>query len=129
MPFVSPFSSVLQTNFEPSPIEIDGIKQTLEGHISELSTLDEEIKYLQKELDSTTEELDGLLVTIDEHRKLLTPFRALPDDVIGEIFIWCLPTSHEAIASRNEPPLVLGYVCKRWRTIAYRMPRLWATLH
>lgn len=72
----------------------------------------------------------GLLKTsIDQHYNLLSPFRCLPDDILHEIFLWCLPTAHESLLDVSEPPLLLGYVCKRWRTIAYQTPTLWASLH
>lgn len=31
--------------------------------------------------------------------------------------------------SASEPPLLLGRVCSRWRSLAYHTPRLWSTLH
>ncbi|KAF9477125.1 hypothetical protein BDN70DRAFT_922821 [Pholiota conissans] len=129
MPFISPFTDVLRSNFFPSPLEIGAINQELADKSFQLDALSDELKHLQEQLDAKMAALDVLTSSIDDHLRLLTPFRGLPDDILGEIFACCLPTRHGAIMHRNEPPLVLGYVCKRWRSVAYNMPRLWKTLH
>lgn len=74
-------------------------------------------------------ERDCLKKEIEEHNRLLTPFRRLPDDMLREIFLACLPDAHNATMSRREAPILLGRVCSRWRTVVYATPRLWATLH
>ncbi|KAF8170152.1 hypothetical protein BJ912DRAFT_997772 [Pholiota molesta] len=129
MSFTSQFANVLRTNYVPTPTEIDAIEQTLQDPTAELRTLEDQLLQLQKQLETKTAKRDDWSRNIAEHERLLTPFRCLPDDILIEVFMACLPTTHEAIMDCNEPPLILGYVCRRWRSIAYHTPRLWATLH
>jgi hypothetical protein len=72
---------------------------------------------------------DGLNTIVTEHRRLLTPFRRVSDNILKAIFIGCLPTDHNANMVLSEAPLLLGRVCRRWRDVAYDTPHLWATLH
>ncbi|KAJ7047224.1 hypothetical protein C8F04DRAFT_1063071 [Mycena alexandri] len=62
---------------------------------------------------------------------------ALPPEILGEIFLCCLPESDfTAIHLRelpitprpNQPPLVFCAVCRQWRDIALATPRLWGSL-
>lgn len=66
---------------------------------------------------------------IAEHRRLLSPFRRIPDNILKAVFINCLPTKGNALMTIYAAPLLLGYVCRRWRAVAYDTPYLWATLH
>ncbi|KDR70032.1 hypothetical protein GALMADRAFT_128196 [Galerina marginata CBS 339.88] len=127
--FVSPFSDYLDTNYVPSSIDRLQILQLLKDPEAELAKLSEDISRLQAEIDDLQKRRDELDNAIEEHRKLLTPFRRLPDDMLREVFLFCLPEKHNALMSAAEAPLLLGRICSRWRSIAYHTPRLWATLH
>ncbi|KAF8176946.1 hypothetical protein BJ912DRAFT_986454 [Pholiota molesta] len=129
MPIISPFTEVLRTNYVPTLLDIDVIERTLELPNSERNALADQLQQLQEQLETKREMQEVLSRSIAEHHNLLTPFRCLPDDILREVFMACLPTTHEALMNCNEPPLVLGYVCRRWRSVAYHTPRLWATLH
>ncbi|TEB27518.1 hypothetical protein FA13DRAFT_1736368 [Coprinellus micaceus] len=53
-------------------------------------------------------------------------FDTVPDDLLCEIFLLCLPTNRwEVTPSPSEPPTVLTLVCKRWRSVAVALPSLW----
>ncbi|KAJ7685569.1 hypothetical protein DFH06DRAFT_1075074 [Mycena polygramma] len=59
---------------------------------------------------------------------------ALPPELLGEIFIHCLPVTVYRLAdipvipSPNDAPLVLCGVCRYWRQIALSTPGLWASI-
>ncbi|KAF8953636.1 hypothetical protein BDZ97DRAFT_591446 [Flammula alnicola] len=125
----SPFNKHLQTNYVPSCIDVSHVQQVLLEPQAELSKLNDHLSHLKRQLDGMKKERDELKDGIDEHHHLLAPFRRLPDDMLREIFLWCLPDDHEAIMSIKEPPLILGRVCQRWNFVVYRTPRLWASLH
>ncbi|KAF7373588.1 hypothetical protein MSAN_00569200 [Mycena sanguinolenta] len=55
--------------------------------------------------------------------------RRIPHDVLLEIFCACLPSEHNAVIDPAEAPLILGRICKHWRSVAYSAPILWSTLH
>ncbi|KAJ6508389.1 hypothetical protein C8R45DRAFT_967237 [Mycena sanguinolenta] len=56
--------------------------------------------------------------------------RLIPQEILQEIFISCLPTKHNALIDHNEAPLLLGRVCRYWRSVAYHStPMLWSSIH
>ncbi|KAF7304039.1 hypothetical protein MIND_00635200 [Mycena indigotica] len=57
------------------------------------------------------------------------PIILLPPEVLGEIFMLCLPTTHNAVLSGDAAPLLLGRVCGTWRATAWALPALWTSLH
>ncbi|KAF8176670.1 hypothetical protein K438DRAFT_1485893, partial [Mycena galopus ATCC 62051] len=61
---------------------------------------------------------------IDAHRAVISPMRRVPHDVLVEICISCLP-SHNALIDPAEAPLILGRICRHWRSVAYSTPTLW----
>ncbi|TEB27512.1 hypothetical protein FA13DRAFT_1736361 [Coprinellus micaceus] len=55
------------------------------------------------------------------------PCEMLPDDLLCEIFLLCLPTNRwEVTPSPSKPATVLTLVCKRWRSVALAFPSLWS---
>ena len=54
----------------------------------------------------------------------------LPQELLGEIFTFCLPESnlHNLHPNPSLPPLLLSYVCHSWRTAAFQTPQLWREL-
>ncbi|KAF9560630.1 hypothetical protein CPC08DRAFT_665167 [Agrocybe pediades] len=127
--FNTPFSEYLHTNYVPNNIDRSHIQQLLSEPEQSLRRLNNEIERLQTVLNDLQGQRDALGLVIHEHYRLLTPIRRLPDDMLSEIFLWCLPDKHNAVMSAAEAPLLLGRVCSRWRYVAYRTPRLWESLH
>ncbi|KAJ7646555.1 hypothetical protein FB45DRAFT_890768 [Roridomyces roridus] len=60
------------------------------------------------------------------------PISKLSPEVLGEIFLWCLPT--DGFQSTLDPPrlslepLTLSHVSSRWRTVSLSTPSLWSTI-
>ncbi|KAJ6608131.1 hypothetical protein B0H10DRAFT_2069060 [Mycena sp. CBHHK59/15] len=118
----SPFFNELNTNYVPSDIEIMQIQTDLISHTEELARLNTLIHDLCSQRDEIQE-------YVDSHKALISAPRRLPDDIVREIFVACLPTYRNAVMSRREAPLVLCSISSAWRAIALSMPRLWAALH
>ncbi|KAJ7614056.1 hypothetical protein FB45DRAFT_937813 [Roridomyces roridus] len=58
-----------------------------------------------------------------------SPTDGLPDDVLEEIFLACLPTpTNDCEMNACEAPLLLGRICREWRTVSLSAPRLWTSL-
>lgn len=83
----------------------------------------------EAQLSRMSNEIGDLVQHIDQHRALTSPIRRIPQEILQEIFIHCLPTDHNAIMSAHEAPLMLGRICSSWRSISISMPRLWTTVH
>jgi hypothetical protein len=55
----------------------------------------------------------------------------MPLELWGLVFSHCLPKGarHYCTPSMNQPPLVLGQVCRGWRGMAFATPQLWSSVH
>lgn len=125
----SPFAHILGTNHVPSPVQAIEISDCISGPAGELSQLNDEIARLSSLLADVLVKRDKVKEYVDAHRALLAPARRLPDDIIGEIFIQCLPTDRNPTRSLAEAPLLLGLICRSWRNISSSTPRLWNAIH
>ncbi|KAJ6466264.1 hypothetical protein C8R45DRAFT_484206 [Mycena sanguinolenta] len=93
---------------------------------------------MKAHLAETDEEIGGTLVHLQrlrERRKdiiadinvLTSPILNLPPEITCEIFLRCLPPPHSPPNPRDAP-LLLGQVCRRWRSISISFPELWSSV-
>jgi len=127
----SPFASRLGTTFVPSDNEAVEIKKILDKYTPKLAQISSElarVRALYEELENQHKQLAD---EMDAHRRLLSPLRRdlLPTDILQEIFLSCLPISHDSIMTKKEAPVLLTQVCSSWRRIALNTPLLWASIH
>ncbi|TDL22674.1 hypothetical protein BD410DRAFT_213162 [Rickenella mellea] len=52
----------------------------------------------------------------------------LPIELLVEIFLYCLPTDRFPVASSSEAPILLGMICRVWRSVSLNTPQLWAKI-
>ncbi|KAF7374481.1 hypothetical protein MSAN_00332400 [Mycena sanguinolenta] len=104
----SPFVVRLNTNYAPSDSEILEIHALLVDSENELARIDARIEEMEIALAQLKEQRASLKGPIDAHRALLAPIRRIPQDVLVEIFLSCLPSEHNALIDPAEAPLVLG---------------------
>ena len=125
----SPFASRLNSNYVATASEALDIQTLLNGPTSRLEELSTRLQELNKQTSQIQAEQTSLLLSISKHRALISLVRKLPIDILQEIFIACLPTTHNAVMSVREPPILLTHVCSSWRNVAHATPRLWQTIH
>ncbi|KAF7367737.1 hypothetical protein MSAN_00837600 [Mycena sanguinolenta] len=101
---VSPFAEKLGTNYVPSDEEIAHLRAFL-AQIDEMELVVGQLKAKRESVQTV----------IDAHKALISPMRHVPEDVLREIFVACLPTAHNAVIDIAEAPLLLGRICRRWR--------------
>ncbi|KAJ7643750.1 hypothetical protein FB45DRAFT_861347 [Roridomyces roridus] len=111
----SPFADKLNTNYAPSDSEVEQLRALLQEPLAELARLDAKRASLQ--------------AGIEAHRALLSPIRRIPEDIVREIFISCLPEDHDAFMDVTEAPMLLGRICGLWRRVAHSTPRLWTSVY
>ncbi|KAK7001446.1 hypothetical protein R3P38DRAFT_3049167 [Favolaschia claudopus] len=126
---LSTFAQHLGTNYCPSEDEVLEVKNLIAEPTRQLLTLDEEISQLQKSIEKLQEKRKTLSTYVDEYKALISPIRRIPQDVLSEIFIACLPTHRNCVMSASEAPVLLGRICSSWRALSLATPRLWASLH
>ncbi|KAK0479842.1 hypothetical protein EDD18DRAFT_1012523, partial [Armillaria luteobubalina] len=114
----------LQTNAPPTTIERDRLEATLSetpGRIAELDSLilstTSLLRYLNKDHNQAVKNQANA-------KKILSPCRRLPTEVLTEIFIRCLPL-YDPGGSPLDPrafPWTLSHVCRKWREVAVGTP-------
>jgi hypothetical protein len=125
----TPFADKLHTNYVPLSFEIDQIHQVIAKPLDDISQLNEKIAHLQAIIDDLSRERDELSRFVEDHRALLSGVRQLPQEIVQEIFLSCLPNDRNAVMSASEAPVLLGRICKSWRQISLSTPQLWSSLH
>ncbi|CAK5270690.1 unnamed protein product [Mycena citricolor] len=114
----SPFVRLIQSNDPTSDENLNSIFSHIAPYESRLA-----------EIDALMDERAALRAYVDTHRGLASPLRRLPTELLETLFIACLPEKHNALLAMTECPLLLTHVCRRWRTVALALPRLWCSLH
>ena len=125
----SPFASRLDSNYVATDSESLELKTLLKGPTSRLDELSHRLQELNKLSTKIQNERTSLLLSISKHRALMSLVRKLPIDILQEIFIACLPSTHNAVMSKWEPPILLTQICSSWRNIAHATPQLWKSIH
>ncbi|KAF7316520.1 hypothetical protein MIND_00171200 [Mycena indigotica] len=125
----SPFAHHLDTNYCPSEAEISIIENLLVEPTQQIETIDKEIAALNAQIAALQHKSAPIASFVTAHRALISPIRQLPDDVLQEIFVACLPANSNCVMSASEAPLLLGRICSAWRDLAFSTPVLWSRLH
>ncbi|PPR07356.1 hypothetical protein CVT26_013669 [Gymnopilus dilepis] len=112
MPLHDPYSSLEDAGFRPRFIAIHKFPVQEHG-----------IMKLVEDVSNTGD------IQTEIWNSARSPVNELPDDVLRDIFVCTLPTLHNAVISPNQPPLLLTRISRRWRTIAFETPGLWASIH
>lgn len=71
---------------------------------------------------------DAVQRRVSIQRARLSPARAVPDQVLQEIFQHCLPDDLYVVPHTRSAPLVLTHVCRRWRAVAQGTSELWSSI-
>ncbi|KIM43897.1 hypothetical protein M413DRAFT_370929 [Hebeloma cylindrosporum] len=123
-------TSQIGTNYIPSEEELDHIKNSLlPVPTDKLASLEIEINRAYEIYSSLLEQRQALLDEIQGYRGLISPARRLPVDVLQEVFLHTLPTSHNAVIDPQQCPILLTRICRGWRSIALSTPQLWSSIH
>ncbi len=110
----------------------------VEGKISDtmdhIEALKLQVEQAEIQMQRLQEEKAAILETFADHRRVFTPFRKLPEDVLREISVACVQSSGipELSSQSNDPtpmPYLLGQVCRGLRHVAWTTPSIWASIH
>ncbi|CAK5266525.1 unnamed protein product [Mycena citricolor] len=118
----SAFAAGLDTNSIPSECQLEHPQSLIAQSRNGMTSISHPIA------QTTSEEAKGTAYLLG-HEASLPPVVRMPDDVIREIFLACMPEDRNCAMRASEAPLLLGRVCSAWRSIAYSTPRLWSKLH
>ncbi|KAJ2921237.1 hypothetical protein H1R20_g15855, partial [Candolleomyces eurysporus] len=126
----SPFHRLLGANdYPPSPSEGAQVKTLIQNYLNDLEALDLQISEAQLVLDQLNTEHREIDRVITTHQGLIHPVRLIPREILTQIFIHSLPSTHLPVISTSQVPLSLTQVCRIWRAVALSTPSLWASIH
>ncbi|PPR04606.1 hypothetical protein CVT24_011762 [Panaeolus cyanescens] len=119
---------LLDNELPPSDILLE-LSQSRSGALSELANLERDIRIAELNMATMKERHIAIKKQLSTYDPIVAPVRRLSEDVLEAIFLHCLPVTRNGRPFVSEAPLLLTMVCKKWRIIAYRLLRLWTTLH
>ncbi|KAJ6534269.1 hypothetical protein B0H19DRAFT_1271985 [Mycena capillaripes] len=117
------------TNYVPTDSEHRQLKQFCAQGTQKISRIFSEIDFDRGRLLSSNGRCIALHEFFDPYFALLSPIRAMPPEILQEIFVACLPTHHCAVMHTSQMPMLLGHVCRAWRSISLSTPALWSSVH
>lgn len=135
----SRLKALLSTNATLLEAEKTSFQKAKEDLPLVISDLDERITQTQQLLCALMEERAQAAIDLRNAKAVLHPMRALPDDILGEIFQYSTPTWDEmADAARRftyhdslnpkSGPWLLAQICRNWRSVVLSMPLLWSCI-
>ncbi|KAF7343728.1 hypothetical protein MSAN_01953400 [Mycena sanguinolenta] len=120
-------SELLTTNEPPQEAELVILRPVAEKTAERLACLDAEICRLRSQLEQLEGERAALRKYHAQNTTILSPSRRIPAEVLGEIFLWSLPSN--CVADIEDTPWVLTHVSRRWRAVAISKSSLWYRIH
>ncbi|KIY64856.1 hypothetical protein CYLTODRAFT_467192 [Cylindrobasidium torrendii FP15055 ss-10] len=123
---------LFNSNEVPSADERRKLEDVLPRLTNEAAQLEEEIAALKERHSKIMGKVHGI-------QSALHPQRVIPDDILREIFAfcvpWCFETPSELVplplessTDASEPPWTLSQVCRNWRAVALSCPHLWSAV-
>ena len=135
LPSVSPshWFETVGTQRAPSEAEAGDIRNVISDANLSLSEVEHSIDRIQEALNLFYQRRGEISEHIDVHKALLSPVRHLPNEILAEIFINCLPLFSKKDGKlssfcRRQAPLLVCQVCSRWRAIALSTQKLWSLI-
>ncbi|KAF8135607.1 hypothetical protein EV363DRAFT_1321110 [Boletus edulis] len=97
------------------------VEQDIEACRIRIARAHAEMRLLERQRDAVQRR-------VSVHRARLSPLRAVPDQILQEIFQHCLPDTPYVVPNAHSAPLVLTHVCRRWRTVVQASSELWSSI-
>ncbi|KJA18403.1 hypothetical protein HYPSUDRAFT_190971, partial [Hypholoma sublateritium FD-334 SS-4] len=117
------------TNQAPNDEEQKILKHLVAEYDDKLTTIINKISDLEAQLQILNDEKTAILEAVAPFKRALSPFRQLPEDIVREIFVACLPTGRNPTMSHTEAPVLLTRISSATRRISLATPALWAAIH
>ncbi|KAJ7483350.1 hypothetical protein FB451DRAFT_104841 [Mycena latifolia] len=123
---------LLNSNEPPQESDLGSIKLVSSKASMHLRCLDGEISRIRdhdllKELEEERSAVSNFLAQNDS---ILSPLRRMPPEILGDIFLWTLPSLYDVLGGCGfdvgRSPWVLGHISSRWRAVALSTPSLWS---
>ena len=111
------FKELFEKNMVRSDERTHTMHKGLERPETSLQVINDEIRQLQLRLKFLFSHKQLITGLISPHQAFVSPFRRLPNDILREIFLACLPTEHNPTLDVQHAPLLLtlhSYLHQIW---------------
>jgi hypothetical protein len=128
---MSPYSSILDTNYVPSQAERREICRYILNEERKLTIIHAKPSQIIEHLDVLLRERKECCRNLERHKMLLSPARRMPAEILSSIFLECLPVGKldSFQPSAHKAPLLVSSICSRWRNVAISTPQLWSSVY
>ncbi|KAJ7623877.1 hypothetical protein DFH06DRAFT_1008774, partial [Mycena polygramma] len=122
---------LLHTNHPPSDHQARKIYGFLELETKTLSEIEVSLLKLRLVISNLEYQQQRLEKSIATWKRVISPVRSLPPEILAEIFLRCRQNSAASITDARyichtrEAPIVLTHISSRWRSISLSIPHLW----
>ncbi|KAF7371145.1 F-box domain-containing protein [Mycena sanguinolenta] len=124
--------TLLNTNEPPDDSDIAFIHSTISKSSARIASIDNQITKLRETVKQLEDERVSLVSFRTRNQQILSPFRRIPSEVLGEIFSWTLPSMGDALSvdtfNITRSPWLLTHVSSRWRAVSLSIPSLWSRI-
>lgn len=127
----SPWPERLHDHTLPSQPEIHAILAQIDKAEEVISLLDEDVSLLSELLQHLTTRRKAFHDHVQEHRRLISPLRRLPDELMSDIFVEYYRQKRASasdlfIGQHALQPILR--TSRRWRAVAMSTPELWTSV-
>ncbi|KAF9238467.1 hypothetical protein BU15DRAFT_75167 [Melanogaster broomeanus] len=109
-------------------MDVHRIHELLAERNEELSAVAEEIERARAEVQRLENKREKVREIAQELEALISPVRRMPTDIMAKVFEHCVRDEGMRKADPQLTPLLLGQVCRSWRSLLFSLPCLWTTL-
>ncbi|KAK0467610.1 hypothetical protein IW261DRAFT_1058667 [Armillaria novae-zelandiae] len=120
---------LLQTNAPPTLVQTQSLQATLSETPNRIAELDSLIDSTASLLRYLTNDRNQALENQANAKKILSPCRRLPNELVTDIFIRC--SLHDRDSSSLDLRAfrwTLSHVCRKWREVAIGTPEIWSNI-
>ena len=113
----------------PTNAKLKVVETQISDTMSHIQELKSQVEQAEIKLQRLQEEKASILETFADHRRVFSPFRNLPEDVLREICITCVNIDIPTLSYGSNPlPYILAQICSGMRYIALETPYIWASM-
>ncbi|KAH7925108.1 hypothetical protein BV22DRAFT_1195437 [Leucogyrophana mollusca] len=131
----TPFIHCHGANHAPALADIPSVRAVIRERKAQVTAIEHELVLIQ----AASERLCAIQTILDDnraqlqrsiqhHEALTAPVHRVPHEILGEIFLRCLPAFLYPTPLPLSSPMLLTKVCRRWRAVALSTPRLWSSI-
>ena len=121
--------AIVQRSMAPTNEKLKDVRGQISETVAHIEALKSQVQQAEGKLQRLLEDEAAILETSEDHHRVLSAIRILPEDVLREICIACVEAKIPILSYRTTPlPYVLAQISRGMRHIALTTPVIWASM-